>query len=242
MTSAATRLRRLLGADPQWPTLVRDWRDRLLTRLDTTPRKLAAALALTTALPTATVAGPTAAAIAAIYCAVTILAAARWRAAAVTRQYRATARQAVASLAADLRAGANATPAIAATRTHLTATDDPVCRRIRNRLEATVHITETTGAPTSRLLDQLAEDLRAEARVTTTLTTNTAGILASARLLAALPVAGLALGQALGTRPLETLLHTPVGAGCTAIAVALQLAGLAWSRRILVAATAGETP
>ncbi|ADD45498.1 type II secretion system F family protein [Stackebrandtia nassauensis] len=242
MTSAPTRLRRLLGTHPQWPALVQTWRTHLLARLDTAPRKLATALALTAALPTATVAGPTAAAITAIYCAVAILAAARWRAAAATRQHRATARQAVASLAADLRAGANAAPAIAATRTHLAATDDPVCRRIRDRLDATVHITETAGAPTSRLLDQLAEDLRAEARIATTLTTNTAGILASARLLAALPVAGLALGQALGTRPLETLLHTPVGAGCAAVAVTLQLAGLAWSRRILVAATAGETP
>lgn len=237
MTAASARLRRLLGQPRSWPHLGHHWRTRLLAQLDAAPRRVGGWSALTAATIAGLTAGPVAAVVAAVYTALAVLAVARHRRDTATRRRRTATRQAIATLAADLRAGADATAALAETRTHLADTDDVVCHRIRDRLDAITRIAETAGAPVSRLLDRLAADLRAAARVESTLSTHTAGIHASSRLLAALPVAGLGLGQSLGTDPIALLLHTPLGAGCAATAIALQLAGLAWSRRILTAAT-----
>jgi tight adherence protein B len=65
-----------------------------------------------------------------------------------------------------------------------------------------------------------------------------AGPRATAGLLAVLPVLGLALGSALGAAPLRWLLTTPAGLGCLAAGVALDVAGLLWTRR-MVARAAG---
>jgi tight adherence protein B len=59
-----------------------------------------------------------------------------------------------------------------------------------------------------------------------------AGARATGRLLAGLPVLGLGLGVAIGGSPGDFLLHTPVGAICLSVAVALDIAGLAWMDRI----------
>jgi tight adherence protein B len=41
----------------------------------------------------------------------------------------------------------------------------------------------------------------------------------------------------MGADPVDQLLHTPVGAGCGLGAVVLQCAGLAWTARLVRAAT-----
>lgn len=308
MTAATARLRRLTGRPHSWPRFDRHWQARLLTRLDAAPRRTGTWSAVAAATLAGLALGPVAAAIAACYTGMAVLAYARHRQEAAARRRRAAARDAIAALAADLRAGADITTALTEARVHLgrdgsgspssanapttgrradqwtpasppfahspttgrradpwtpahprpgTSADehsrrertprpasatgeDPVCRRIHARLDAAIRIAETTGAPIAELLDRLAADLRAGARVEATLSTHTAGSHAGSRLLAALPIAGLGLGQALGTDPIATLLHTPVGAGCAMTALALQLAGLAWSRRILATATSGD--
>jgi tight adherence protein B len=54
----------------------------------------------------------------------------------------------------------------------------------------------------------------------------------SAGLLAAMPVAGVGLGAVVGVDAWQVLLRTPLGAVSVGLAVALQLAGLAWAARL----------
>lgn len=69
-------------------------------------------------------------------------------------------------------------------------------------------------------------------RLRATAVAQAAGAKTSAWMLAVMPLAGVALGPAIGTDPLPVLLHTPIGAACLLAAVALQLGGLAWSARL----------
>jgi tight adherence protein B len=88
------------------------------------------------------------------------------------------------------------------------------------------------GAGLGAALQRLAGALQAAERVRAEVDAQLAGARASARLLAVLPVLGLLLGQAIGARPTRFLLHTPAGAVCAALTVALNVAGLAWTDRI----------
>jgi tight adherence protein B len=56
---------------------------------------------------------------------------------------------------------------------------------------------------------------------------------ATAALLAGLPAVGLALGAAMGAGPVTVLLHDPAGQGALLVGVLLELAGLAWTGRIV---------
>jgi tight adherence protein B len=55
-------------------------------------------------------------------------------------------------------------------------------------------------------------------------------------LLAALPLLGLALGQSVGARPLDLLLHRPLGWGLLAAAATLDAVGVVVTRAIAVRA------
>jgi tight adherence protein B len=138
---------------------------------------------------------------------------------------------AIARLAAELRAGAD--PEIAIDRALPVVREagaDPA--RLATRVTAAATVAEQTGAPLSDLLDRLEADATAAARVRAAASAHAAGARATAWLLAALPLAGVALGFAIGTDPLRVLLHTPVGAASALLAVGLQVAGLVWIRRL----------
>jgi tight adherence protein B len=60
-----------------------------------------------------------------------------------------------------------------------------------------------------------------------------AGPRASMTMLAGLPALGLLMGQSAGARPLHLLLHRPLGWALLAGALVLELAGVAWSRRLV---------
>jgi tight adherence protein B len=105
------------------------------------------------------------------------------------------------------------------------------------RLDAAYRISEALGTPLADLLDRVDADLRAGQRLRLTVRAQTAGAQATSVLLAGLPVVGLALGASMGADPVDQLLHTPVGAGCGLGAVVLQCAGLAWTARLVRAAT-----
>ncbi|MET9434057.1 type II secretion system F family protein [Streptomyces sp. NPDC006551] len=89
------------------------------------------------------------------------------------------------------------------------------------------------GAGLAAGLDRLEAALREHRDQRERMMAQLAGAWATVAVLAVLPVVGLALGTALGARPLHVLLHTPVGLGCLVVGVALETAGLGWAVRIV---------
>ncbi|MFF2662422.1 type II secretion system F family protein [Kitasatospora sp. NPDC058032] len=88
-------------------------------------------------------------------------------------------------------------------------------------------------------LDGVAEALRVERALTEEITAELAAPRTTIAVLAALPLAGLLLGAALGAGPLEVLFHTPAGLASLAAGTALEVVGLAWTARIVRAAAEG---
>jgi tight adherence protein B len=88
------------------------------------------------------------------------------------------------------------------------------------------------GAGLAAGLQRLGAGLRASVHLRTQVDAQLAGARATGRLLAVLPLLGLAFGAAIGAAPGQFLLHTPAGVGCLWIAVLLDIAGLAWMDRI----------
>ncbi|MBV9369054.1 MAG: type II secretion system F family protein [Frankiales bacterium] len=89
------------------------------------------------------------------------------------------------------------------------------------------------GAPMTGVLDRLADAYDDEDAVRADLAASVAGSQASMVLLAALPLAGLALGTAIGARPWAWLLGRPVGWVVCLAAAGLDAAGLVWTRWLL---------
>jgi tight adherence protein B len=140
---------------------------------------------------------------------------------------------AVAGLATDLRAGLGLGAALAAATPALSEVDGGErVAPVAGRVTAAIELAEATGAPLADVLERLDADLRAADRVRAIALAQLAGARASAWLLAAMPVAGVGLGHAIGADPMRVLLHTPLGAACLLGAVMLQLAGLTWADRL----------
>lgn len=134
----------------------------------------------------------------------------------------------LAALAADLRAG---------TRMPLAGEHPSVgASRVDELASAAVRLAEHTGAPLADLLERIESDARAFDRALAVAGAQAAGARATALLLAALPLGGLALGYGIGVDPVRILLHTPLGAACAIGAVVLQVVGLAWADRLGAAA------
>jgi tight adherence protein B len=141
---------------------------------------------------------------------------------------------AVAGLAADLRAGLGVARA-------MTAVEPAVDRAVvagaeaavvAMRISGAVAVAQTSGAPLADVLERLDTHLRAVDRARATAAAQAAGAHASAGLLAILPVAGVGLGSVIGVDPWAVLLRTPVGAAALLVAVTLQLLGLVWAARL----------
>lgn len=166
--------------------------------------------------------GPVAALAVAAYCGVAARLLHRRRAGRDAARRRTRTLDALYSLAADLRAGAPAT-AISAMAGG---------GRLTGLVEALRRMADQTGAPLADLIERVAADARAADRIGAVAAAQAAGAQATAWLLAALPVGGLALGYAIGADPMHVLLRTPIGAACTVGAIVLQVAGLAWADRL----------
>lgn len=89
-----------------------------------------------------------------------------------------------------------------------------------------------TGIGFAAVLDRLATTLRADLAHRSEVTAQLAGARSSARLLAALPIVGLALATGLGTNPLTFLFATPYGLVCLTIGLALDALGLLWTHHL----------
>ncbi|HEX6873924.1 MAG TPA: hypothetical protein VF163_22715 [Micromonosporaceae bacterium] len=229
--SVRTRWRRLLGESAPRASPARRPLSRWRREIPGIPMPLVAAVA---GLSGMVAGGPVAAAVLACYGG---LGARLWRRAAIARaegRSRADAVEAVAALAAELRAGSGVSAALAEATTAL---DGPAvigadAATVARRVVSAVEVAESSGAPLADVLDRLDVHLRAVERARATAAAQAAGARASALMLAAMPVAGAGLGFLVGLDPFQTLLHTPIGAACLVAAVALQLGGLAWAGRL----------
>lgn len=104
------------------------------------------------------------------------------------------------------------------------------------RIAAAWRLSRSAGCSLAEVLDAVALDLKARRRQQRLLTGLLAGPRASAGLLAALPVVGLVMGAALGADPLTVLTATGPGQVALVVGVALDLAGVAWTARLVKAA------
>jgi len=114
----------------------------------------------------------------------------------------------------------------------LTAGDGLPDRRLAELTAAVWRLAEQTGAPAADLVERIEADARAADRSRATAMAQAAGAQATALLLAALPIGGIALGFGIGVNPLQVLLETGLGAVCAVAAVLLQCAGLVWADRL----------
>lgn len=224
---AAPGLRRLSGSRPRaLPSIDLAALGRLATLAAGKPRRSIGAAAGGAALLGFLLGGPVAALVGVIYAALGARAFTRRVAHRQDARERAGSLDEVSALAADLRAGLGfrTAPAIGG--------------RLGELVAAAQRLSDRTGAPTADLVDRIEADARAGDRARATAAAQAAGAQATAVLLAALPVGGIALGYSIGADPLQVLLHTPVGAACAVGASLLQGAGLIWADRL----TTGATP
>jgi tight adherence protein B len=203
------------------------------------PRRLIAAVAALAALAGWVLGGPVAALVGAVYGALGMRAGVR----RIVKRRDAVARARnlddLCALAADLRAGlppAAAAEMRSARGTGVAGVSQHAVHaelRIAELTAAVWRLAEHTGAPAADLIERIEADTRAADRGMASAAAQAAGAQATALLLAALPIGGIALGYGIGTDPLRVLLHTPLGAACAAAALFLQCAGLFWADRLV---------
>ncbi|MCF0094126.1 hypothetical protein B0E54_02967 [Micromonospora sp. MH99] len=173
-------------------------------------------------------AGPVAAVAVAGYGTLAVRALLRWRAGRHADLVRRRGLDLLCGLAADLRAGLPVPPTLEIAAVEGTGRSD----RLRELTSAAVRLADRTGAPLAELIERIEADARATDRGLAAAAAQAAGARATAWLLAALPVGGIALGYGIGVDPLAVLLHSTVGGVCAVIAVALQIVGLFWAERL----------
>jgi tight adherence protein B len=111
--------------------------------------------------------------------------------------------------------------------------EDDVWGDALRRISAAVRLSVRTGCSLAAVLGAVEDDLRARRRSRQELRAATAGPDASATVLAGLPALGLAMGSGVGADPWHVLTATGTGQVLLVAGVALELAGLAWARRLV---------
>jgi len=99
-------------------------------------------------------------------------------------------------------------------------------------LAAAWRVSEESGAAFAALTERLAESLRADEAIHRQTAASLAGARSTARILALLPIFGIALGYSLGAKPLSFLTATPIGWLCLTAGLALTTLGLHWTTRL----------
>lgn len=99
---------------------------------------------------------------------------------------------------------------------------------------ATAH---ASGAGLAGVVERVTDELTAQLELRREIDSQLAAPRATARLLALLPLGGMALGVFLGVDPLQMLLGTTVGLCCLLVGSALALAGVVWVDRLARSAT-----
>jgi tight adherence protein B len=105
--------------------------------------------------------------------------------------------------------------------------------RALGRVAAAARLSARTGCSLAAVVGAVEDDLRARSRQRLELRSATAGAQASAALLAGLPVLGLVMGGGVGADPWQVLTTTVPGQVLLVTGVVLEVAGLAWSARLV---------
>ncbi|MFV0457670.1 MAG: type II secretion system F family protein [Actinomycetales bacterium] len=109
----------------------------------------------------------------------------------------------------------------------------PALSSVHPGLAATLIVVQRCGAPAADTLEHLAEAMADDADADAAVRAVAAGPRATARLLALLPVFGMAFGIALGMNPLEVLVGTGLGRVCLVVGVLLAGISWRWSARLV---------
>ncbi|WP_353065812.1 type II secretion system F family protein [Arcanobacterium hippocoleae] len=96
------------------------------------------------------------------------------------------------------------------------------------------------GAPMAQVLDSCARGVTEASEARAARRTALAGPVASARMLAALPVIGIFFGLALGINVPDFLVHSFLGNICLSIGIIFELAGICYVRFLIAQALTGE--
>jgi tight adherence protein B len=233
VTRSRARWRRVLGRGGAAGFVRGDARRRVVTALRLIPSGWRpAAVAAVGAGAGLAVAGPVAGTLLAVYGAAATRLIGRRLAERERARSRSVAVDAVAGLAADLRAGVPVGGAVDAAERTVRALSPAGAAPVVRRLTAAILLAESSGAPLADVLDRLDMHLRAIDRARAVAAAQAAGVRASAALLAGMPLAGLGLGYLMGVDALHIVLRTTIGATCALAAAALQLVGLAWTGRL----------
>ena len=132
----------------------------------------------------------------------------------------------------DRESGTALARAVRAGVVDLPASDGALAEAM-GRVVAGVRLSNRTGCSLAAVVTAVEDDLRARHRHGLELRSATAGPRASALLLAGLPLLGLAMGNGLGADPWQVLTTTPTGQLLLIAGVGLEVAGVAWSRRLV---------
>ncbi|MEQ4204054.1 type II secretion system F family protein [Actinopolymorpha sp. B9G3] len=100
------------------------------------------------------------------------------------------------------------------------------------RLAAAWTVAAATGAGLADVLDRVSAGLRDDDALRDEVAAQLAAPRASARLLAALPLLGLALGVGAGADPIGFLARSPYGLVCLVMGSALAVTGVSWVNRL----------
>jgi tight adherence protein B len=113
----------------------------------------------------------------------------------------------------------------------LGAIDGPGTEALQ-RVAAAWAVAEHSGAGLAAVIRKVANGLGADDQLRREVAAQLAAPRATAKLLAGLPVFGLALGASVGANPFEVLLGTGYGIACLVVGAALSAAGLFWVERL----------
>lgn len=192
-------------------------------------RRTRVVAALLGALSAMLVAGPVGGVITVVYTWLALDIAVQRRRDALERAGAGTSMDHLLALASDLRAGSD--PAIvSASILPAMRESGSIGAHLATRVGVAMRVAEASGARLADLVDRLEGDTRAVARVRDQAYAQATGAQVTAWLLAALPLGGIAIGAGMGAHPVHELLHTPIGALCSSVAVTLQALGVLWTQ------------
>lgn len=138
------------------------------------------------------------------------------------------ARTALRSVAAAARLGADVDAALTAATADAARAEHMVLTRVARAWR----LARRYGLPLADVIDAVRCDIEATSRFAAQLSAKLAGPRASATILSALPLLGIALGEAMGASPVDVLASTASGQLLLAAGAALLLAGNAWCARL----------